>query len=264
MLSGASGIDAVLVVVSAQAGVMPQTREHLKACQVIGVTQGVVALTFADRCDDIDKRMRLIREQLQDTVAQGFEMIPVSAPSDYGVTELSAAMGRILDSNIVDESVQLPVCMPIDRVFSQPGFGTIVTGSLLRGRIECADELYIVPGDEAVRVRGLHVHGQSTDSVHARCRIACNINQDAHRLPKGAWLVSAKSLHVGRVFDAQVAWLAHNGSPLRRRRSLSVHIGVNHALADVHADGYIEVGTKGTARIRLDRAIPLPRMVDSF
>ena len=94
--------------------------------------------------------------------------------------------------------------------------------------------------------------------MHARCRIACNINQDAHRLPKGAWLVSAKSLHVGRVFDAQVAWLAHNESPLRRRRSLSVHIGVNHALADVHADGYIEVGTKGTARIRLDRAIPLP------
>ena len=168
------------------------------------MTQGVVALTFADRCDDIDNRMKSIREQL---LRYGCPRLrDYRGECTFGIWCDGIVRGH--DAGIrfggeVDESAQLPVCMPIDRVFSQPGFGTIVTGSLLRGRIECADELYIVPGDEVVRVRGLHVHGQSTNSVHARCRIACNINQDTHRIPKGAWLVAAESLHVGRVFDAR-------------------------------------------------------------
>ncbi len=258
MLSGAGGLDAVLAVISGVSGVMPQTREHLNACALLGVTEAVVAMTFSDKLDDQDAAVESIRSGLRDTPFPDAQIIPVSAISGQGVAELGAAVEAHLSSVRVAVRAALAPCLPIDRSFSVDGFGTVVTGSLLRGSLSVGQTLSLTPGDRTARVRGLQVHGQSMESVEAGHRVAVNLTCSKEEIPSGAILTTADALHVGRVFDAEVHWLNHARMPLKRRRGLSFHIASTSALADVHANGEIQPGARGTARIRLDRSICLP------
>ncbi len=164
MLVGAAGLDAVLLVVSAEAGVMPQTREHLGACRVLGVTRGVVALTFADRVADVAAVRAAVRAELADTGLADAAIVPVAAPTGAGLDALAAAVARVADA-LPPRDLEAPCLLPVDRVFSVEGFGTVVTGSLVRGRLAVGDRVELVPRPSGVRTRdvlrikGLQSHG---------------------------------------------------------------------------------------------------------
>jgi selenocysteine-specific elongation factor len=258
MLSGMGGIDLTLLAVSARAGVMPQTREHLNACRLLGVKAGVVALTFSDLVDDVDAAMAEVREQLRGSLLETAPIIPVSAPTGQGIKSLLDALQSTVRGVEEDQSQELPVCLPVDRVFTVDGFGTIVTGSLLRGSVTVGDEVEILPGGNRARVRGLQVHGQSVEAATAGCRVAANLVIDRGAVDVRALLTQPGAMRTGRVFDAALTWLAHAPRPLLRRREATLHLGGSFARADVRADVAIQAGSHGVGRVRLDRDLPLP------
>jgi selenocysteine-specific elongation factor len=258
MLAGAGGIDAVLIAISAESGIMPQTREHLNACWVLGVQHAVVAVTFSDRVDDLDRALHEIREGIRTTPYAQAAMIPVCAIDESGLAALGEAMSEVVKAVNYQERLPLPVCLPIDRVFSVDGHGTVVTGSLVRGQIERNATLSIIPGGRAVRVRSVQSHGETTDTALCGRRIAANLVVDRAQIKSASMLVEPDTVRCGRLFDAEIIWLPHNPRPLTRLRALTIYLGTSRTQADVGADGQILPGQSGTARIRLDRSIPLP------
>lgn len=256
MLVGAGGMDAVVLCLSAAAGVMPQTREHLAACQVLGVHRGVVALTFSDRVEDLDAAVAAARSGLAGTVLAEAPIVPVCALDGTGLDTLAQAVDRI---EIVDTARgEAPALLPVDRVFSIDGHGTVVTGTLVRGQVRKGDVLELVPGGKTVRVRGLQSHGKPISAAGPGTRVAINLATPRETVVRGAYLTAPERLATTRVFDVQLDWLAHNAKPFSRQRALSIHLGASRAVADVRADGSIEPGETGTARIRLDRPLPVP------
>ena len=256
MLVGAAGMDAVLLAVAADEGVMPQTREHLAACAVLGLRRGVVAVTCVDRVADPEAAVAAIRAELAGTFLEEAEFIGVSALRGDGLPALHATLGRLLDGWQRPPTDQ-PVYLPIDRVFSVEGFGTVVTGALVRGEVAVGQTLAVVPGPTTVRVRGLHVHDTALDTATPGTRLALNLTADRAQVEKGAVVCTPGTVALGRVLDAEVVWCAHLDHPLTRARGLTLHLGAERAICEVRADSPVEPGTSGTARLRIDRDLPL-------
>src|SRR5690349_18038332 len=159
MLAGVHGLDAVILVVAADEGVRPQTREHLDIVDLLEVKRGVVALTKVDLVDDewLEMVTVEVKSALEPTSLARARIVPVSAVTGAGLDQLSAALDEVLAATHAREDGGRPR-LPIDRVFTMSGFGTVVTGTLVDGAIAVGDELEIVPGDRIVRVRGLQQH----------------------------------------------------------------------------------------------------------
>src|SRR5579859_4504769 len=160
MLAGVGGIDLVLLVVAADESVMPQTREHFAICRLLGVRSGIVVLTKADLADA--DTLELVRADVRDLVAGSAladaPVIAVSSKTGQGLDDLRAALGAAAGA-VPDHAPDGAPRLPIDRVFSMRGFGTVVTGTLTSGTLHADDELVVLPGDRRVKVRGLQVHG---------------------------------------------------------------------------------------------------------
>ncbi|MEZ4465307.1 MAG: selenocysteine-specific translation elongation factor [bacterium] len=197
MLVGAGGMDAVLLAVAADAGVMPQTREHLAACGVLGIRRGVVAVTCADRVADPAAAVAAVAAELAGTVLQDAEMVAVSALTGEGMPALVAAVARLRDA-WTPPPPDRPVLLPIDRTFSVEGFGTVVTGSLVAGRIVAGQALAVVPGPPAVRVRGLHVHDEAVAQADAGSRVALNLVAERATVERGAVVCTPGTVATGR------------------------------------------------------------------
>jgi len=159
MLAGAHGIDAVLLVVAADEGVMPQTREHLEIVDLLEVRHGVVALTKVDLVEDAWRELveAEVAEALKGTTLEAVEVVGVSAVTGVGMDELIAALDRVFEKAEPRPDIGRPR-LPIDRVFTMSGFGTVVTGTLIDGAIAVGDELQLLPGGTTARVRGLQQH----------------------------------------------------------------------------------------------------------
>lgn len=254
MAAGALGIDLALLVVAADEGFMPQTWEHVATCEVLGIERAVVAMNRTDRVDDVEAASARIRESLERTVFAGAPIVPVCAPLFEGLEELTAKVAEALGD--VDEGPAGPAVMPVDRAFSVKGFGTVVTGSLLRGEIAVGDRLFLEPGHREARVRTLHVHDREVDRAVARTRLAINL-ADARvaDAPRGTVLGAPGGQVTSRMLDVELRWLAHHEEPLKRITSVGLVSGPARAQARVQADAPIAPGTAGTARIRLDRPI---------
>ena len=268
MLVGAGGIQVVLLTVSAVSGVMPQTREHISACEVLGVERGVVAMTFADRVDDPAGAASQIREELRQTRLFGAiddgAVVPVCAPSGHGLPALTDAVVRQIDAaRAGSDRSSRPAWLPVDRVFSVSGFGTVVTGALISGRLGVGDRVAVVgdrsPEGQIARVRGLQIHGQAVEQAVAGQRVAINLaGVPRESLSRGATLCVPGCVTPGRVFDAELRWLGHAPRALGRRRGLTLHLAGERAQVDVQADQTIPPGGRGTGRVRLSRGLPLP------
>lgn len=177
MLAGVGGIDAALLVVAADEGVMPQTREHLAILDLLHVPAGVVALTKMDLVQDPDW-LELVRDDvastLADTSLDGAEIVPVSARTGQGLDELTSQIQAALEDTPAHEDRGKPR-LPIDRVFSMAGFGTVVTGTLADGTLEVGQEVEIVPGERKARIRGLQVHKEKVQQAFPGRRVAVNL-----------------------------------------------------------------------------------------
>lgn len=178
MLAGVGGIDAALFIVAADEGVMPQTREHLDILDLLEIPRGVVALTKVDLVDDPDW-LELVEGEVQEVLAltslSGAPIVPVSAVTGYGVPDLLTTLARVLHALPVRPDLGRPR-LPIDRVFTVAGFGTVVTGTLVDGSLRIGDEMVIMPGDLRARVRGLQTHRAKLEVAQPGSRVAVNLS----------------------------------------------------------------------------------------
>jgi selenocysteine-specific elongation factor len=231
MLAGATGIDAVMLVVSAEESIKPQTREHFAICRLLGVESGLVALTKADLVDeDALELARLeIAELVAGTFLEGHPVLSVSSLTGVGLGELRRAMRGIADgARSRDEGG--PVRLPIDRVFTVRGFGTVVTGTLVSGTMATGGELMLTPQGRTVKIRGLQVHGSDRRSAVAGERVAVNLGGvEASAVARGDSLVTPGSLAPSRVLDAIVTTLG-DARPLGHDAPIRFHQGTSEIL----------------------------------
>ncbi len=216
MLAGVGGIDAALLVIAADEGIMPQTREHLAILDLLAVPRGVVALTKADLVDE--EWLELVREEvaatLQGTTLAGSAIIPVSAYTRQGVPELLAALDNVLDTSLDRKNIARPR-LPIDRVFSLTGFGTIVTGTLLDGNFKLGQDVEILPQGIKTRVRGLQTHQQQIEIAQPGSRVALNVvNVPRSDIERGNVVALPGQLRTTMLIDARIHLLTDTDRPL--------------------------------------------------
>ena len=265
MLAGAGGIDAVLLVVAADESIMPQTREHFEICRLLGVTRGIVAITKQDLVDD--ETVQLVRlevaELLQGTPLEDAPMIAVSARTGDGLDALRAALLTVA-GDASPRPLEGAARLPLDRAFTMRGFGTVVTGTLVSGRIRQDDELLLAPGGREVKIRGLQVHGERREEAYAGQRAAVNLGGvDVEEVARGQALVAPHLFEPSRVIDARVEVLA-GARPLKHGARVRFHQGTAELLGRVSllpgepADG-VRPGGTAFARIRLEAPAILTR-----
>jgi selenocysteine-specific elongation factor len=262
MVAGAVGIDLVVLVVAADEGVMPQTREHLDICGLLGVERGVVALTKADLVDDELRALAVadVAEALRGTALEGAPIVPCSAKTGVGLDALVAAIAR----GVAEAPGRDPeglVRLPIDRVFSMKGFGTVVTGTLWSGRVGVGDDLVALPAasPSVAKVRGVQVHGAAVPSAVAGQRTALNLAAPRESLARGQLLVRPGELEAGRLVDARVRLLPAALAPMKRRARVQLHAGTASTLATVTLldRGALDPGGEALAQLQLDHEMVL-------
>ena len=261
MVAGAAGIDIVMLVVAADEGVMPQTREHLDICRLLSVRDGLVALT---KCDKVDTDWAALQEEevrrfVRGTFLSDAPVVRVSAVTGEGLPALTEALDAIA-SRARGKDPGHFFRLPVDRSFSMKGFGTVVTGTLTGGTVRSGDEVQVLPGGPVARVRGLQVHGGTTESSSAGTRTAVNLQGvERESVPRGSVLCHPGTLSPTNEADAFVEYLPMAPRPLKNRARVSFHSGTSSTLAKVLLLDASEIppGGSGYARIRLDTEIVL-------
>ncbi|MBF0553392.1 MAG: selenocysteine-specific translation elongation factor [Nitrospirae bacterium] len=254
MLAGAGGIDLVLFAIAADEGVMPQTREHLAICNLLGIKAGIVAVTKTDLVEpDI---VEVVVEEIIDFVAgtflEGAPIVPVSSKSGHNIDKLKAQI-QATALGTVQKSPNGIFRLPIDRVFTLKGFGTVVTGTAVSGTISVDDLVEILPSGIKTRVRGLHSHNQSVKSGSAGQRIAVNLQGvDKDDINRGDVVVHCETIAATDRLDAEIK-LLKNAQPLKNRSSVHLHIGTSETTARVilHVVERLKPGMSAFCQLRL-------------
>ncbi len=259
MLAGTHGLDAVVLVVAADEGVMPQTREHIEIIDLLEVRRGIVVLSKVDLVDDawLELVTAEVLEVLEDTSLAGAPVLRASAITGQGLPELKAALDGLLDAAEPGPDLGRPR-LPIDRVFTMSGFGTVVTGTLVDGRLRVGDELEVVPRGRRVRVRGLQRHNRKVELASPGSRVAANvIGAEKSQLTRGDVLAPPHTLQSTRRLDAHVRVLTSAPRALRHGAEMLLYTGtaeVGCRAIVLEADA-IEPGGQGWIQLYLERAI---------
>ncbi|MDQ3713483.1 MAG: selenocysteine-specific translation elongation factor [Acidobacteriota bacterium] len=260
MLAGASGIDFVLLVVAADEGVMPQTREHFEICRLLEVKSGLIVLTKKDLVDEelLDFCKLDVSELIENSFLENAPVIAVSAKTGDGIAELKETL-RTLALKIPARKNETVARLPIDRSFSVKGFGAVATGTLVSGEISETAELEILPIKKIARVRGLQTHGKTVKTVRAGQRAAVNLGGIEHaEMTRGMVLAEKSVLRPTQIFNAQIENLKDAKKSLKTRQRVRVHIGTIEALARVqiiNEKNEISSGEKDFAQLRLEAPI---------
>ncbi len=260
MLAGAHGIDAVALVIAADEGVMPQTREHFDICRLLGVVNGLIVLTKTDLVEE--EMLSLVRAEATDLVAGSFlenaPIIAVSARSGAGLEELRATLRQVA-AETPARSADFVTRLPIDRVFTMKGFGAVVTGTLVSGEIAEGDELELLPAGARVRVRGVQVHGAAVRSAIAGQRTAVNLaGVELSAIKRGMVLAEVGRLATTQILDVQLTVLPSAPRALRTRARVRVHVGSAEGRGRVrilNQSGEIAPGESAFAQLRLEAPV---------
>ncbi|MCL6637186.1 MAG: selenocysteine-specific translation elongation factor [Alicyclobacillus sp.] len=259
MVAGAAGIDAALLVVDVQEGMMPQTWEHLDILQLLGVQHAVVALTKADLVDPawVELAAEVVRESLASTPFAAAPLVATSVRSGQGLAELKQALWQLVQS-LPPRQVTGAFRLPVDKVFSVPGHGTVVSGTVWRGQWALGDTLELLPGRRVVRVRGLQVHGQPVSEVRAGQRAALNLaGVERTEVRRGQALAAAGTLFESKLVDVRLNVLAGYERGLRHRERVHVHLAtaaVTGRVLLLEADE-LAAGDSGFAQLLLERPL---------
>jgi selenocysteine-specific elongation factor len=260
MLAGAHGIDIVALVIAADEGVMPQTREHFDICRLLDVRSGLVCLTKTDMVDqDLLALVRAEAEELvEGSFLEGAPIVAVSARTRVGIEELKAAL-NVAALQVPARSAGTVPRLPVDRAFTMRGFGAVVTGTLVAGDIFEGDEMELLPTGARVRVRGLQVHGSQVARASAGQRVAVNlVGIEAAQIERGMLLAPVGRLRPTQIIDARVEVLQSAPRPLRSRMRVRVHLGAAEVLARLRVleeAGEIAPGQNGLVQLRLESAV---------
>ncbi len=258
MVAGATGIDFVILVVAADEGVMPQTREHLEICQLLGVKKGIVVLTKKDLVDQ--EWLEMVTEDTRAFVSGTFledaPLLAVSSTTGEGLDELLKVLEKMV-AEVVPRSVVGPYRLPVDRVFSIRGFGTVVTGTSISGQIRLGDEVSIYPTGITARIRGIQSHGHDIQEARPGMRTALNLQGIAREhIKRGDVIATPGSLHPSYLLDLELLYLASAGRPLRHRRPVRFHVGTTEVIGRVLLQGMeVSPGSKAYIQIRLEKPV---------
>jgi selenocysteine-specific elongation factor len=258
MVAGASGLDLVMLVVAADEGVMPQTREHLAICRLLGIDRGLVVL---NKCDQADADMRAlaadeVRELLAGSPLEGAPIVAASALTGEGIDEVRAAIAELVRTLPARERDARPGRLWVDRVFEKHGFGTIVTGTWSGRARAVGQPVVLEPGARRARIRGLERHGEAAREARAGARMAVNLQgvttAEVHR---GDLLCEPDALFATRVFDAELDWL-DGSEALDEATSVELLAGTSERRAKVAPIGEagLAAGARGFARVHVDGA----------
>ena len=264
MLAGVGGIDAALFVVAADEGVMPQTREHLAILDLLEIQSGVVALTKSDLAESEDWLELVaadVSETLAGTVLAGAPIIPVSARTGNGLDQLRMALQDAL-ATVEPPADRGRPRLPVDRVFSISGFGTVTTGTLLGGSFVVGQEVEILPRQTRARIRGLQTHNQKVEQATPGSRVAVNLSGiNKADLQRGDVIASPGWLRPTVLVDVQLRYLAAAEHPLRHNTQLKFFSGAAETMAHVRllAEDRLMPGESGWAQLRLRDPIALTK-----
>jgi selenocysteine-specific elongation factor len=262
MLAGVGGIEAALFVVAADEGVMPQTREHLAILDLLGIGTGVVALTKVDLAESeewVELVAADVSETLEGTALEGAPIVPVSARTGQGLDELTTALQDVL-AQVETHLDQGRPRLPIDRVFTISGFGTVVTGTLTNGSFEVGQEVEVLPGGLKARVRGLQTHKQKVERAVPGSRVAMNLSGIRKAdLKRGDVVANPGWLRPTVLVDVRLRYLPGAQRPLRHNAQLKFFSGAAETMARVRLLGQDKLppGQSGWAQLRLQEPVPL-------
>jgi len=232
MVAGASGIDVVIMVIAADEGVMPQTREHMEICNLMGVKHGMVALTKTDMVDDdlLELAMEDIDDFLQDTFLEDKPVIPISSITRDGIDAFLKSLEAICHT-LPERQFSSIFRLPVDRVFSMKGFGTVITGTLTSGSVDVGSEVMVYPRQIVSKVRGIQVHGKAVGSATAGTRTAVNFQGlDKTSIMRGDILSKPGVLIESYMVDAHFLYLNSNAKPAKKRTRIRFHSGTGEIL----------------------------------
>ena len=234
MLAGAGGIDLVLLVIAADEGIMPQSREHLAICNLLKIKSGIIALTKADLVekDWLDLVTDEVRGFVKGTFLEEAEIVPVSSKTGYNLDLLKEKI-REAALKVKPKPLKEIFRLPIDRVFTMKGFGTVVTGTLISGAISVDEPVEILPSGINSKVRGLHSHGKSILTAYAGQRVAINLQAvDKESLKRGDVVVTPKRVIPTRVMDARIE-LLKDSPALKNKTPVHFHLATSETIARV-------------------------------
>lgn len=256
MLAGIGGIDAALLVIAADEGVMPQTREHLAILDLLQIPTGLIALTKTDLASDSDWLALVetdVRAAVADTVMENAPIVRVSAKAKTGLDELLSALTQILGEKPARPDLGRPR-LPIDRVFSMSGFGTIVTGTLSDGHLAVGDEVVILPSGHKGRIRGLQTHKKKEETAVPGSRTAVNISGIAtEEVQRGEVVTHPKQYQPTRRVDAHLRLLKNISQPLKHGAEVKVFVGASETMATARVLGVeaLNPGEEGWIQLEL-------------
>ncbi len=235
MVSGAAGIDLVMLVIAADEGIMPQTKEHLHICSLLGITCGLVALTKIDmvEADWLELVKSEIAEFLRGSFLEDAPVIPVSAIKQEGLSDLIDAIDATV-RKITEKTDDGIFRLPVDRVFTMKGFGTVVTGTLVSGCIKVGEEIQILPGKMTSRIRGIQVHNQPVEEAWSGQRTAINLQgAEKSSINRGDVLTRPQTVWPSQRLDVLVEYLAANSKTLKKRALVRLHTGTSEVIARI-------------------------------
>ncbi|MDI6742906.1 MAG: selenocysteine-specific translation elongation factor [Smithella sp.] len=235
MVSGAAGIDLVMMVIAADEGIMPQTKEHLHICSLLGISHGIVAVTKTDMVDE--EWLHLVRSEVADfikgTFLEGAPVVAVSAVKNEGLTDLVQALDATT-SKLAEKTDDGIFRLPVDRVFTMKGFGTVVTGTLISDHIKIGEEVQILPENIAARIRGIQVHNQQTEEAWVGQRTAINLQGiEKSTINRGDVIVRPNTVWPTQRPDVFVEYLSSNPKSLKNRALVRLHTGTSEIIARI-------------------------------
>lgn len=253
MVAGATGIDILAFVIAADEGIMPQTREHFEICRLLGVKQGIIVITKKDMVepDWLEMVEEEVRDYFADSFLDGAPLLEVSSVTGEGIDEVAAELDRIVAAGDFSEAFG-PFRLPVDRIFTIKGFGAVVTGTSLSGRISLGDDITIYPGLLNGRIRGIQVHARDVEEVEAGHRTAINIQGvDKELISRGDIVATPGSLAPSYIMDAEFVYLSANEKRLKNRTRVRIHLGTAEIMGRIVLldDDEIEPGATVNAQL---------------
>jgi selenocysteine-specific elongation factor len=260
MLAGVGGIDLVLMVIAADESIKPQTREHFEICRLLSIPRGITVITKSDMVDE--DTLSVVRMEIEDFVRGSFldvsrsPVVAISALKGTGLDELKREIIR-LAVDVPARDTEALFRLPIDRVFTMKGFGAVVTGTLIAGKVKKEEEIEIFPGRNRARVRGVQVHGSMADQAIAGQRTALNLaGVQMEELARGMTLAAPGAFEPTQKFEVQIS-LLKDAKPLKNRARVHFHAFTSETIAEVALHGVTELKPGASAFAQLRTAEPL-------
>lgn len=264
MVAGVVGMDLVLLVVAADEGIMPQTREHMDILGLLGIKKSILVI---NKCDLVDEEwLELVEEEIQEelegTFLEGAPVVKVSAATGQGLDELTDTIQQLMSDEVVAKDTQTIPRLPIDRAFTLSGFGTIITGTLISGTITREDVLEMYPIGKECKIRNIQVHGQNQDKCYAGQRVAINLsNVKKKEIRRGCVLAPKNSMKNTDLLDVKLKVLKDSMRILTNHERLHLYTGTSEILcrAVLLDKEQIGPGEEGLVQLRLEEEIAVKR-----